>query len=926
VLLVVAFAIVLAIPAVQQNIFLHYATDILKTRGARLECSGVEGSLWAGGFELLTPMVICPVANIGDVDARFDRARISLNLTKLRSENGSPVPSMEFDGGNVAIRFHAPTGTNPAGAGEFRQPTAIAIRRLIPASHLLPERLILHDVSMTLTTPAGALSAESVTIDAGADDGVASIRGFDLRLGNGHAAVENLNGTSTWRDAVLAIHNVTLASDTIIRDAEIDLSHVGENRLSCGLNLQGFGGIARGGLRLMSENVNTVVEASGSLAGIDVEEFARFFGRKGAFSGKIESARYSYRGDAADLENATAAVRMKAGNFRWRDKQWDSLILGATLSRQRIQVQSLQLLQPGNRIDFSGESDIPKDLLGGNPPKFTCKVEAEVDNLKSLFGLLTIPGPAVNGRFTASGDIANESGTPSGKIEIKGSQLKIDKARIAEASATLVVNGPEFTLEKVAIRNGKDVIEGSATFAVAPLRTYKGNFRCKIASLDAYRSALGWWNQLPDGGENIEARWSGDGTPTSNSGAFSASVRNLKGLADLPTLSGDISGTYSPEFLYLDSFELSREFISIKARLAVSPDGLRLDDISYSSHGKERLRGYVTLPIKPGKLAAPLGPGLIINPTGKLEGSVRLTELRTSTLGNLLGVAADDIEGVLTGTLAVQGTASKPVWTGSIDVADGRLVGNAKRPLIEEFSGSALASASASFTIPQARATIAPFGPCSLSGSISAVPGVPLQISADLSSNTELELVLPILRAAIKPQLILAGSPGNIGVTGTITPIHAAARLTPKLLPVAKNSKGDTASPHSEIDLAKILPAANRFDVTVIGDCQNFIGYEPTSLKVSLHLSGSMPNPALDGMLFANGKLGEGPLAIDSIGAIWKSSIQAPSIFGTVRLGNEIGSFHGISNNLALSLTSEALNTVEGGADAGSWTLDWNAP
>ncbi len=856
-------AALLALPWIQQALLRTAIGHFVHARGGKFEAGAIKGSLWERQFSIQSVRLRLPLSTALMLRVEAESLAVDCNPANFRDRLANLISRLSIERGNISLNEITPQTHSPeetAGKSEKS--------RLKLGSQWIPERLHFENMAVRLATTHFSFDCASLSFSAGPDAGQAIAHELQLRVGRSSAAVARLAGEALWRDAVLKFRNLPLVGSDTIREFEVDLSQIGDLRFSCGLHLLAFGGIARGGLRIMNDDADRpLFEISGTLAGIDVGRFAKFLGREGAFGGTISDARYSFRGHPSNFDKATAAMRLRANSFRWRNRQWDSLILGATLARRRIHFQNLQLRQPGNRIDFQGQADLPKRLLDANLPPFTCEVDAAIDDPAALLALFDISAPKLSGQLRARGQIANESGIATGRLEIQGSKLAFEKTRVSEASATLVVIGSEFSLENVILRNGEDIIEGAGTFSLSPIKTYKGHLNCSIASLDNYREPLSWWRQLPDGGRNIRATWSGDGTANAHSGAFSVQARNLKGLADLPELSGAIAGTYSPEFLYLDRFELSRGDASFEARLAVSPVGLRLDDISFSEAGRERLRGNVTLPVKPGSLAAPLGKGFQVLFGEKLAGSLRVNELRTDLLARFLGVAQSSVSAVVTGSLSVRGTPSAPAWSGSIVVSGGRFQNAGAQPLFEKFNARLTADDSASFAFEDARATLDPIGPIVLTGSLTLALDKQPVLHASIQNAPRIELPLSgFINFSGPASLHLSGPLDALVLSGTLVPDRGTLRGTPLLLP--------SLDPRMKWPQEKIKIPAQLLDLALRGQTSLSLGPKQYQAIADLRLSGPTEQPALAGTVHLSGPFDQSPapLRLSSLTCIWSGN------------------------------------------------------
>src|SRR5207248_580822 len=141
----------------------------------------------------------------------------------------------------------------------------------------------------------------------------------------------NVRGTTAIQDAKVEVANLALDTDVQVRSFSAELDDLARGRLNLEMRVGAFGGDIRVAAETLSEERPLNFEATGTFSQIGLARLAAFLGVTDAAGGTIKEGKFTFRGPPQQLARATASLRLEATNFQWDSRQWDSLVLGATL-------------------------------------------------------------------------------------------------------------------------------------------------------------------------------------------------------------------------------------------------------------------------------------------------------------------------------------------------------------------------------------------------------------------------------------------------------------------------------------------------------------------------------------------------------------------------------------------------------------------
>lgn len=370
--------------------------------------------------------------------------------------------------------------------------------------------------------------------------------GFENTLGD-------RSGVTAWKDGRLTIADLPLGQGLDLVRVTIDGARLRKRQVDWDSELHALGGSIRSQGTVRFAHGRIGLDIAGSFQQVAVRPLARMLGVDGGADGTVDQGQFSFRGNPEQWTQATISLAGQATDFRWRQRRWESLDLAAIVLHERVTVRKMELRQSRNQLSFSGECPLPSGSwkLDG----FACRVDAKLDDLRSLVQLLDPDFPAVSGRMSVNGALTARPGGAGldGYLNVEGSALSVSGAPLDSLRSTLLFQGEDLQVADVQATRGGDRLSGKGSVRIFGAPRYQGEFHASVADLAVYHPAYaGVLSPEPLGGR-LRLNWSGDGAPGAHSGAFRGSVAGFTAKSGPARFSRAITleaeGTYSPESL-----------------------------------------------------------------------------------------------------------------------------------------------------------------------------------------------------------------------------------------------------------------------------------------------------------------------------------------------------------------------------------------
>ena len=519
--------------------------------------------------------------------------------------------------------------------------------------------------------------------------GEITIQSLKLRRGWFHRTFTGLRGTTALQGMRLVIADLKLKEGIWLKSASADFDDNAQGGLRVAFDFAAFGGALRG--ELLNFAKRPEIEVAGTFSQISVAALAQFLEVQETAGGVIKEGKFSFRGSPRALDKATVSTRFEAVDFVWGNRRWNSLVLGATVVDRRLQIPELQLQQAHNALKLRGELALPDDNTPWWESAFNFEIAGRINNVTELSALFGPPFSDTSGAMSIDGSVRGEAKTFSGQLIVTGKKLTYRGSPIDYLNAAIKLDGNEFQVVNLELVHGEDFVRGKGNINILGERRYAGDLRIDVADLADYAPLLVKPIAPAPLAGGLVLNWSGDGTMTAHSGAFTARLRKLQSLEkDVPPtlpIDADLEGTYAPGGLSLSKCVLANGDTRLDLRLAADKTTMKLDAVKLTQQKAVWLEGAAVLPVNlfqwwvaPGVAALVPDAPFQVHLTGK---GVQLDDVARLT-GRPVPVS-----GLLSGKLNTDGTLRNLKMTGAVNLTHGRIPPNPLLPPLDEVEADA---------------------------------------------------------------------------------------------------------------------------------------------------------------------------------------------------------------------------------------------
>jgi hypothetical protein len=642
--------------------------------------------------------------SVGEVRARFDRPLVVRDL-HLQAEDGGrsgtvvhaeevvlqfPLPwklvgprgrlleLVEVRGLRVGLDTRAGTGSS---AVAMRRPTRKQKER--EAGRLLwalPRRIVIDGADFAVEGDASSFAIRDVhAVFDEASLGAMSASGMDAAFGDTRHAFGPQSAVTAWKKGEVFLADMEIRERIRIEQLAVRLASPGG--VGADLNAEVFGGLVRGGAFFGEWRGEPGVDATFWTSGLRCGEAAAFAGIAKPVAGTIEEGRVTFRGNPGRVLDAEASMRLVAEGMRWGDREWQSLTISASLINRRLSLTELTLRQEENTVSANAEIALAGKWRDMIDSPFLLNISASIRDMGSLAGLLGPPFDEMTGRMSLRASVSGRSRRLDGFLGMEASEIALRGRHVESARLNLAFKEGEARINDLEIWSGGDRLSGKGSVSIARPHAYSGELDLEVSDVGAYA-----WvplDPLPVTSGGITLRWQGDGNANFHSGAFEAALKGL--VTDLTPdgISGDFSGTYSPDNIYFGGFTLKHGRLVLTLRASLASSGLKFEEITLKGPGGRLATGEVFLPIDPFALA-----GGSTYEESLVEGLPLYAALETSgalKLGDLLALAGQEpvASGTVRASVTAGGTIAIPVLDGTVSVTNGSLQPTPSSPRVD---------------------------------------------------------------------------------------------------------------------------------------------------------------------------------------------------------------------------------------------------
>ncbi|MEI6033400.1 MAG: translocation/assembly module TamB domain-containing protein [Verrucomicrobiae bacterium] len=645
---------------------------------------------------------------------------------------------------------------------------------------LMPQNISVGVLSLDLLDKERKLSLRDLSASLSeVEAGQLSIGGLAVKTGSFSKAFGPIRARTAWKYGTLWLAAMEVLPGIVVENLSVDFLHRGGPALSLAANC--FGGSLRGDVAWTAED--GTLDIAAWAANIPLDKLETLAQAHGEVSGKLSEGRFTFRGKPGRPADAEASLRLVAEGFQWNKRGWESLEVGASLIHRRLVVSEFELRQKENRVVFSGEISLADGWSEIARAPFLLSLKADIRELGALAGLLGGPLDEAVGRMTAAGSVSGQAGRVDGFLSVEASDMTFRSLPPSSLRAEVVFREGGIEIAGCDLFSKKDTASLRGTVSQTPPYQYAAEANARIADLATYLSPF----HAP-GAEQIYAgaldgRWQGDGVAKSHSGAFDVKLKDFVSGATPAGLTGEFTGTYSPQNLYFSKLRITKGPLRLDSRATFAGSGITLKDVELHSGNSSLIEGASFVPINLFSVLAGKDWRAAMDP--ERDAYLRIATPKDVSLRSLLELAGQyfPLDAQIRLNLEAGGPPSRLAATGTLAAHDvsWKRPGSAPSRVDMKFSASdGNASLSGVFEAKGGSrlqfATKMPFGLVSTaaddwrwinpSGRFEASLEFP---RADLSAFRPLFPRLQQLRGSVSGKLDFSGTTENPKATGSIS-------------------------------------------------------------------------------------------------------------------------------------------------------------
>jgi hypothetical protein len=620
-----------------------WMAGIARQQGLRIETEQIEAPF-------LRPVIIHKLRLTNGADAPFRMdcaaARLEIDLNILGIFTGSSRPLRRLIAETVTLDIRR----NPHPAAPPRKFAWSAFENLLSDNFKFSGvQLHVENGSTIVELRDGVLTGSQL------EAGVFTAKEIAIASPWFQKSFSNLRGATAWQESRLMVGALSLMRGLDLDTITVDLSHIGGSSIGIEMNLDAFGGKIRARVSSDDRGEKRIWDVAGNGAEISLAQMSDALEWTNRASGSLHACKFTFRGEATDVRNATASLWAEVTGLTWRDRTADTVMIGASLYNRAVQVEQLYIKQRNNQLTLSGEFALPEKSADWIKPAFRGDISASINDLGDFARLFGWGPSDFSGRIVANGTVAAREQKLGGQLTVAGNSLILFRSPIESVEVKVGLEDSRLAITKLEVRQKSDFFRAEGNFALAGDHSYTGAVQTSVAEIGDYHGFVSQWTEPLALGGSVAIEWTGQGVNGADSGTFHARGRNLRPLESAITpFDAEIEAGYSPGNIFFRQFHLWNQRADLSAFGTIANDYFQLQTVGLSLNGQPRLQGNVFLPLSLWKIRQNSGWLAALNADPIFDIDVTLDALDLSELAAAVNTSAK-MSGKVAGRIELYG-------------------------------------------------------------------------------------------------------------------------------------------------------------------------------------------------------------------------------------------------------------------------------
>jgi hypothetical protein len=284
-----------------------------------------------------------------------------------------------------------------------------------------------------------------------------------------------LRGATHWEANRLTLAGLTLTHGLDLQAATLDLARLGNRRMGLQFDVDAFGGKLRANISHEWHSQHANWKIAGGAADLSLAQISDALGFADRLSGLLHACNFTFRGNLAEPDRATASLWGELTGLTWRDRTAEALMLGAALYNRKIELQQLYIRQKSNQFTLSGEAALPATSSEWLRPDFRGNISASINQLGEFLGLFGANPADFAGKISIQGSMDTHARNFGGNVAIEGASLTFFKQEIDSLTAKVTLKPSELEIERFDLARKNDSLSGQGKIDLSVEHKYSGN-------------------------------------------------------------------------------------------------------------------------------------------------------------------------------------------------------------------------------------------------------------------------------------------------------------------------------------------------------------------------------------------------------------------------------------------------------------------
>jgi hypothetical protein len=299
-----------------------------------------------------------------------------------------------------------------------------------------------------------------------------------------------LRGATHWEGNRLTLAGLTLTHGLDLQAATVDLARLGNRRMGLQFDVDAFGGKLRANISHEWHSRYSNWKIAGGAADLSLAQISDALGFAERVNGLLHAGNFTFRGNLAEPDRATASLWCELTGLTWRDRTAEALMLGAALYNRKIELQQLYIRQKSNQFTLSGQAALPATSAEWIRPDFRGNISASINQLGEFLALFGANPADFAGKISIQGSMDTHARNFGGNVAIDGASLTFFKYDIDSFNAKVTLKPSELEIERFDLARKNDSLSGAGKIDLSPEHKYSGTLDAWTDDLRTYVTTL----------------------------------------------------------------------------------------------------------------------------------------------------------------------------------------------------------------------------------------------------------------------------------------------------------------------------------------------------------------------------------------------------------------------------------------------------